>query len=77
VGATSWRYYAAHQPLLKRACVSGTLRQAFGTDAPTHEEVERHWADVAERLGRWEACYLVVYRGGEPHEYAFIGCSAD
>jgi hypothetical protein len=102
VGATSWRYYAAHQPLLKRAGESGThsildiervseqpefgvaaplsadsLRQTFGTDAPTHEEVERHWADVAERLGRWQACYLVVYRGGEPHEYAFIGCSGD
>jgi hypothetical protein len=54
-----------------------SLREAFGTDAPTHEEVERHWADVAERLGRWQACYLVVYRGGEPHEYAFIGCSGD
>ena len=54
-----------------------SLRQAFGTDVPTHDEVERHWPDVAERLGRWQACYLVVYRDGEPHEYAFIGCSGD
>jgi hypothetical protein len=54
-----------------------SLRPAFGTDVPTHEDVERSWMDVAERLGRWEACYVVVYRDGEPHEYAFIGCSGD
>jgi hypothetical protein len=54
-----------------------SLRRAFGTDMPTHEEVEEHWPDVAERLGRWQACYLVVYRDAEPHEYAFIGCSGD
>jgi hypothetical protein len=29
-----------------------SLRQAFGADAPTLEQVERHWPDVAERLGR-------------------------
>jgi hypothetical protein len=54
-----------------------SLRQVFETDVPTHEEVERRWPDVAEQLGRWQACYLVVYRDGEPHEYAFIGCSGD
>jgi hypothetical protein len=54
-----------------------SLRQAFGTNVPTHEEVEQHWQDIAERLGRWQACYLVVYRDGEPHEYALIGSSGD
>jgi hypothetical protein len=54
-----------------------SLREAFGTEAPTHEEVEQHWQDVAERLGRWQACFLVVYRDGKPDEYAFIGCSGD
>jgi hypothetical protein len=54
-----------------------SVRRTFGTEAPTHDEVERHWPDVAERLGRWQACYLVVYHDGEPHEYAFIGCSGD
>jgi hypothetical protein len=54
-----------------------SVRQAFGTETPTHEDVERHWPDVAERLGRWHSCYLVVFRDGEPHEYAFIGCSGD
>jgi hypothetical protein len=54
-----------------------SLRQTFGTEVPTHEEVERRWPDVAERLGRWQSCYFVVYRDGKPHEYAFIGCSGD
>ncbi len=53
------------------------IEQVFGTDRPTHEQVEEGWADVAERLDRWEAHYLVVYEKGKPAEYAFIGCSGD
>jgi hypothetical protein len=53
------------------------IEQVFGTDQPTHEQVEESWADVAERLERWEAHYLVVYKKGKPAEYAFIGCSGD
>ena len=53
------------------------IEQAFGTDRPTHEQVEASWDDVAERLERWEAHYLVVYENGKPAEYAFIGCSGD
>lgn len=53
------------------------LRRVFGTAEPTHDQVEERWSDVAEQLGRWQARYLVVYRDGKPHEYAFIGCSGD
>jgi hypothetical protein len=53
------------------------VEQVFGTLEPTHEQVEENWADVAERLERWEAHYLVVYAKGKPAEYAFIGCSGD
>jgi hypothetical protein len=49
----------------------------FGTEQPTHEQVERNWGDVSERLDRWQAYYVTVYRDGQPHEYAFIGCSGD
>jgi hypothetical protein len=54
-----------------------SLRQGFGTDQPTREDVEQRWSGVAEQLDRWQARYLVVYRDGEPHEYAFIGSSGD
>ncbi len=53
------------------------VEQVFGTLEPTHEQVEESWADVSERLDRWEAHYLVVYKKGKPVEYAFIGCSGD
>lgn len=53
------------------------VEQVFGTDRPTREQVEESWADVAERLERWEAHYLVVYKDGKPAQYAFIGCSGD
>lgn len=53
------------------------VRQYFGTEKPTHEQVERSWGDASEPLDRWEANYVTVYRDGKPHEYAFIGCSGD
>jgi hypothetical protein len=56
---------------------AASLRGVFGTTQPTHAQVEEHWADVAERLGRWQARYLTVYLDGQPHEYGFIGCSGD
>jgi hypothetical protein len=49
----------------------------FGTPQPTREQVEAGWQDVAETLRREHACYLVVFRDGEPDEYAFIGVSGD
>jgi hypothetical protein len=51
--------------------------RAFGSAEPTHEQVEAGWDSIAERVGRWQARYLVVYRDGEPDEYVFIGCSGD
>lgn len=56
---------------------SNMVRRVFGTDQPTHTQVEDNWADVAEKLGRWQARYLAVYLDGEPHEYCFIGCTGD
>lgn len=53
------------------------LRRAFGTDVPTHDDVEQHWFEIAEQLDRWHARYLVVYRDSKPDEYAFVGCSGD
>lgn len=53
------------------------LRRVFRTTEPTHEQVEAHWPGIAESLGQWQARYLVVYRDGQPQEYAFIGCSGD
>ncbi len=54
-----------------------TRLRVFGTAEPTHNDVERHWQDLAEKLDRWQARYVVVFRDGTPHEYAFIGCSGD
>jgi hypothetical protein len=53
------------------------VAQFFGTDRPTHEQVEENWLDASEELDRWQAYYVTIYRDGEPHEYAFIGCSGD
>jgi hypothetical protein len=53
------------------------VRRTFGSAQPTHEQVEENWPDVAERLRRWQARHLVVYRDGHAAEYAFIGCSGD
>jgi hypothetical protein len=53
------------------------LAEFFGTDRPTREQVEVAWFEAAEELERWQALYTIVYRNGEPHEYAFVGCSGD
>jgi hypothetical protein len=52
-------------------------RRIFGVTKPTHEQVEVHWADIAEQLRPWQARYLSVYDVAEPTEYCFIGCSGD
>jgi len=56
---------------------AGQLRRVFQTPEPTRPQVEQRWDEVAERLDRWQAYYFVVYRDGQPHEYAFVGCSGD
>jgi len=53
------------------------VREFFGTEQPTHAQVEESWGDVSEGLERWQAYYVTVYRDGKPDEYAFIGCSGD
>jgi hypothetical protein len=53
------------------------LRQYFGTEQPSREQVESNWVDASEGLDRWEAYYFPIFKEGQPHEYAFIGCSGD
>ena len=53
------------------------IEKTFGTSRPTHDQVEAQWPDVAEALKRDYACYLIVFRDGEPDEYVFIGVSGD
>jgi hypothetical protein len=53
------------------------LTRAFGTTEPTHAQVEENWDRVVDRLNRWQCRYLALFRDGQPHEYAFIGCSGD
>jgi hypothetical protein len=53
------------------------IRRMFSTGEPTRAQVEEHWADVAESLDRLQARFLTVYLDGQPHEYAFVGCSGD
>ena len=54
-----------------------TIERVFGTARPTRDQVEARWSDVAESLRREQACFLVVFRDGQPDEYAFIGVSGD
>ena len=56
---------------------TGRIRRFFGSEQPTHEQVEANWGDASEELDRWQAYYVTVYRDGKPDEYAFIGCSGD
>ncbi len=44
---------------------------------PTHEDFERAADGFMDSVGRWEAMYFVLYRNGQPDEYAFVGCSGD
>jgi hypothetical protein len=53
------------------------LRQIFGTERPTREQVEERVEDVWERLSPWQAYYVVTHRDGRPEGYAFVGCSGD
>jgi hypothetical protein len=56
---------------------AAALRRLLGTTEPTHDQVETHWADIAESLKRGHARYLAVHLDGQLHEYAFIGCTGD
>jgi hypothetical protein len=56
---------------------SRQVARFFGSERPTREQLEEHWADASDGLERWQAYYVTVYRDGNPHEYAFIGCSGD
>ena len=54
-------------------------RVSGSSSAPNNRRTNRsrNWGDASERLDRWEAYYLIVYKEGKPHENAFIGCSGD
>jgi hypothetical protein len=52
------------------------LRQYFGTDRPTREDIEQgdaYWDD----LERGQARYVVVYEGNQPSQLYFAGYSFD
>jgi len=53
------------------------LLEFFGTTQPTRAQVEEYAIDLCDEVDRWEAYYLVVYKDGQPHEYAFVGSSGD
>jgi hypothetical protein len=58
-------------------CPPRSAARVFGSERPTREQIEAHWLRLSDRLERWEAYYVTVYKDGEPAEYAFIGCSGD
>jgi hypothetical protein len=72
-GISPRRMFGAATPLAERH-----YERVFGSARPTHEQVERRWDRLSDRLDRWQAYYVTVYDAtGRPAEYAFIGCSGD
>ena len=56
------------------------LVEFFGTETPTHEQIEEvHDSGSLEEYvsERWQGVYIVAYRNGLPSEIFFAGCSGD
>ncbi len=53
------------------------LRELFGTERPTREQVQAAWGEWPEIHRRWQALYVVVYFHDEPSEIFFAGSSGD
>lgn len=56
------------------------LAESFGSTEPTREQLEplpEPLDQYFERLGRWQAAYLIIYKDGRPHEILFEGNSGD
>jgi hypothetical protein len=52
------------------------LKQLFGTDQPTREQVQSNH-ELFEDIQRGQGIYFTVYRGGAPAELFFAGYSYD
>jgi hypothetical protein len=77
MGATSWRYYTPYDPDPAKALTRLRDDVFARGEYVDLTQVEARWADAAEPLRRDHACYLVIFRGGQPDEYVFIGVSGD
>jgi len=53
------------------------LRQHFGTDQPTIDQVEEGLTNLYEHLDRGESGFVVCYEDETPARYLFIGMSFD
>jgi hypothetical protein len=53
------------------------LLRLFGTARPTRDQVEAREFAFADDLERWQAVYLVTYKGGVPDAIYFEGVSGD
>jgi hypothetical protein len=53
------------------------VQEVFGTLQPSRQQIARAASFIQDRIPRWEAVYLPVYRDGTCVEWAFIGCSGD
>ncbi len=53
------------------------LIEFFGTDKPTHAQVEAKAYELQRLRLRWQGSYLIVYRAEEPAEIFFTGFSGD
>ena len=53
------------------------LQRLFGTERPTHEEIERNIGGVFEGIERGQGVYVIVYRNDQPDELFFAGYSFD
>jgi hypothetical protein len=52
------------------------LRDLYGTDTPTHDQVEKN-QDFYDWLNRGEGIYVIVYKDNKPAEIFFAGLSFD
>lgn len=53
------------------------LIRMFGTDHPTHEQIENKMFDLMSSCPRYTGKYLVSYTNNQPDEILFVGKSGD
>jgi hypothetical protein len=53
------------------------LQRLFGTEHPTHEEIERNLDGLFEGIESGQGVYVIVYRNDQPDELFFAGYSFD
>lgn len=53
------------------------IRDAYVTTEPSRQVIEQHSDTILAGIARWEAVHFVVFEGGKPNEWVFLGCSGD